>query len=103
MTQEAQLLEIEVKKVRILFCTFVIATSSSSGLLKTHAVKKIRSEHDAKVAREKSTKWAGATPPFGLPFAQVVFRGRSRPLRLSHTACGKRERTEPTKVACTRY
>ncbi len=103
MRQEAQLSEIEVKEVRIPLCTSVIATSSPSELLKTHVAGKMRSENEAKAVGKNCRKWAGATPPFGLPSAQMVFRGRSRPLRLSHAACGKRVRTEPTKFACALY
>ncbi len=82
MRQEAKLSEIEVKEVRILLCTSVIATSSPSELLKTHVARKMRSENGAKVAGKKSRKWAGATPLFRLRAAQKVFRGRSRPLIL---------------------
>jgi len=103
MRQEAQLSEIEVKEVRIPLCTSVIATSSPSELLKTHVAGKMRSENEAKAVGKNCRKWAGATPPFGLPSAQMVFRGRSRPLRLSDAACGKRARTEPTKFACALY
>lgn len=71
--------EIEVKKVRILFCTSMIATSSPSELLKEHVAMKMRSENEAKVAGEKCRKWAGATPKISGGAAQNFALGRSRP------------------------
>lgn len=68
-----------MKKVRILFCTSIIATSSPSELLKEHVAKKMRSENGAKVAGEKCRKWAGATPKISGGAAQNFALGRSRP------------------------
>ncbi len=94
---------IPVKKVRFSFCTSEIATSSPCRKRTPRVPKNLGENAKTKIASEKTKNWAGATPLFRLRAAQKVFRGRSRPLRLSHTACDKRAEPESINFACTLY
>jgi len=78
-------------------------TKVSPNAIFTSAFSTASKPRNRKAAECKLQKWARATPPFGLSSAQMVLRGRSRPLILPTLLWESDSGAGATDFACANY